>query len=108
MTSPVSDENEALEIARNEIMAFPEIEKKVFSFNRDDTIHEVILKKLSDTGKTLAMAESCTGGLISKMFTDIPGSSKAFLGSLVTYSNILKTEILGVKESILETWRCQL
>jgi PncC family amidohydrolase len=50
----------------------------------------------------LAVAESCTGGLISHKITDIPGSSDYFLGSLVTYSNELKKSLLGVRDETLQ------
>ncbi len=50
---------------------------------------------------TIATAESCTGGLISAIITSIPGSSKIFLGSVVAYSNELKTSILGVEHETL-------
>jgi len=50
---------------------------------------------------TLATAESCTGGLIAKRITDVPGSSAYFVGSFITYSNKLKTALLGVKEETL-------
>ena len=52
-------------------------------------------------GRTLACAESCTGGLASKLITDIPGSSAWFLGGCVAYSNKAKTDLLGVKRSTL-------
>jgi PncC family amidohydrolase len=53
-------------------------------------------------GLTLAVAESCTGGLIGNLITDVPGSSNYFLGSAVTYANNAKENILGVRhETIL-------
>ncbi len=50
---------------------------------------------------TLATAESCTGGWIAKVLTDLPGSSAWFKGGIVSYSNAAKAEILGVSEAIL-------
>lgn len=50
---------------------------------------------------TLALAESCTGGLIGNLITDVPGSSDYFLGSAVTYANSAKEGILGVKHETL-------
>jgi len=52
---------------------------------------------------TLATAESCTGGLIAATITDVPGSSHYFDRGFVTYSNAAKIEMLGVRESTLET-----
>jgi PncC family amidohydrolase len=57
---------------------------------------------LRERGKTIALAESCTGGLIASRLTDIPGSSDYFLLSLVTYSDRSKVELLGVKRSTLD------
>ncbi len=51
--------------------------------------------------KTLALAESCTGGNIAQMITSVPGSSKYFLGSVVAYSNESKQKILGVQQKII-------
>lgn len=48
-------------------------------------------------GLTAATAESCTGGLIAKLLTDVPGSSAVFLGACVTYTNAVKTQLLGVR-----------
>ncbi len=52
--------------------------------------------------KTLALAESCTGGRIAAALTAIPGASTYFLGSLVVYSNAMKTQFLGVSEKLLQ------
>lgn len=57
-------------------------------------LQEIMVKK----GKTLALAESCTGGFLAHLITRTPGASDYFLGSMVTYSNELKQSILGVKE----------
>ena len=58
--------------------------------------------QLRRRGKTLAVAESCTGGLISKRLTDIPGCSDVFLGGCVTYCNDAKMKLLGVSAETLE------
>lgn len=60
-----------------------------------------MVKALKATGSSLALAESCTGGLISVLITDLPGSSGYFLGSAVTYSNISKNRVLGVSQDTL-------
>ena len=58
-----------------------------------------LLLLLGRTGLTLSVAESCTGGLLSKRITDIPGSSESFLGGVVAYSNSAKIILLDVSES---------
>ena len=58
---------------------------------------------LSKNSMTLSVAESCTGGLISKMITDAAGSSKVFLGSVVVYSNKSKVDILKIEKELLES-----
>jgi PncC family amidohydrolase len=52
-------------------------------------------------GLTLALAESCTGGLVGSLITDVPGSSDYFLGSAVTYANSAKAGVLGVRQETL-------
>jgi nicotinamide-nucleotide amidase len=56
---------------------------------------------MKDKGIKLASAESCTGGWLAKIITDIPGSSEWFTGSVVCYSNESKTSLLGVHENTL-------
>ena len=55
-------------------------------------------------GKRIAVAESCTGGLIAAALTEIPGSSDVFQASFVTYSNEAKIGMLGVSSDVLETF----
>lgn len=57
---------------------------------------------LLESGLTLALAESCTGGLLSSVMTDTPGSSGHFLGSVVAYANEVKTSELGVRAATLK------
>jgi nicotinamide-nucleotide amidase len=79
-----------------------ELGNAVFSF-RGEKMEEVVGRSLAISGFTLAVAESCTGGLISERLTNVPGSSKYFVEGLVTYSNEAKTRLLGVdKKLILE------
>jgi nicotinamide-nucleotide amidase len=61
-----------------------------------------ILDACRKKGLKLATAESCTGGLIAALFTDIPGSSDVFERGFVTYSNQSKTDMLGVDASLIE------
>lgn len=55
-------------------------------------------------GRTIALAESCTGGLVASALTEIPGSSAVFGSGYVTYSNDAKIKMLGVNEDILDTF----
>jgi len=68
------------------------------------TLEEVIGYLLYMRKKTIAVAESCTGGLISHRLTNVPGSSNYFLGSVVAYSDKIKRERLGVKKTTLEKY----
>ena len=63
---------------------------------QEDTLQDCIGRMLTATGKTLSVAESCTGGLISHLFTSIPGSSEYYLGSVTSYANSVKENVLGV------------
>jgi competence/damage-inducible protein CinA-like protein len=72
----------------------------VFSF-AGEKMEEVVGLKLTLGGYTLAVAESCTGGLIAQRLTDVPGSSKYFIEGAVTYSNEAKTRTLGVKPALI-------
>lgn len=71
---------------------------------KGETLAEVVARLLTDKGLTLATAESCTGGLIAKMITDIPGSSKFFLEGFVTYSNEAKIVRLDLDSGLIERY----
>lgn len=68
----------------------------------DDTLQECIGRLLAASGKTVSTAESCTGGMISALFTSVAGSSAYFLGSVTSYANSVKTGVLGVPEETIE------
>jgi len=72
----------------------------VFSF-AGETMEEVVGLKLSVGGYTLAVAESCTGGLVAQRLTDVPGSSKYFIEGVVAYANDAKIRTLGVEPMLL-------
>lgn len=62
-------------------------------------------KALLTSKLTVACAESCTGGLVAKLLTDLPGSSRVFKGGLVTYCDEMKEALLGVKAETLRAYR---
>ena len=67
-----------------------------------EALEEVLGRLLREKGLTLAVAESCTGGLLGERITRVPGSSDYFLGGVVSYTYRAKSEILGVPSSLLE------
>ncbi len=68
----------------------------------DQTLPTVVGHLLRGTGQTLAVAESCTGGLIAEQITDVAGASDYFLGGVVAYANEAKQALLGVPAALLE------
>lgn len=69
--------------------------------NRDETMEETLGQLLQKVGATLATAESCTGGYIAYLMSHIPGSSAHLAGGIISYSNDVKKEVLGVNEETL-------
>jgi PncC family amidohydrolase len=67
-----------------------------------EKIGEIIVGLLTKHKKTLALAESCTGGFIASQITDVPGASAVFLGGVVSYSNEAKQKFLSVQAKTLE------
>ena len=79
----------------------PLIEKNVFGFDSDE-LETVVGQLLKEKNLTLGVAESCTGGYVSAQITKVPGSSAYFWGSIVSYSNAVKIDQLGVRPETLE------
>ncbi|MBE6928614.1 MAG: CinA family protein [Ruminococcaceae bacterium] len=61
-----------------------------------------VIRLLTEQKKTLVTAESCTGGLLGKLLTDVPGASAVYLGGVITYAYALKERLLDVDPSLLE------
>ncbi len=72
--------------------------------HRDENLEHVVARLLIDRGLTLSVAESCTGGLIANLLTNISGSSKYFERGIISYSNAAKVEILKVNEDIISQY----
>lgn len=70
----------------------------------EDTLEKVVVDLLIGKGLTVATAESCTGGLIAKRLTDVPGASKIFMNGIVSYSNEAKMKLLGVAKQTLDNF----
>lgn len=102
------DDNALLdrELAEQVDKVMPLIEKSVYGFDGDEleTVIGKLLKESGTTGKplTLGVAESCTGGYVSAQITKVPGASAYFWGSVVSYSNSVKENVLGVKPETLQ------
>lgn len=65
---------------------------------------KAVLQALEMNGQTLATAESCTGGWVGKLLTDIPGSSRSYAGGVISYTNAVKHSLLGVSQEMLESF----
>jgi nicotinamide-nucleotide amidase len=90
------------EIEKQVALLLPQIQDIFTGFEEDKSIEAVIGVQLTEMGKTLSIAESCTGGYIAQTFTANAGASKYFKGSVVSYATDSKINILKVPESDIE------
>ncbi len=90
-----------MELAHEEEKLLQIINEYVFGFD-NDRLEAIVGKLLTAAGNTLSTAESCTGGYIAHRVTAIPGSSAYFKGSIISYSNDIKTSLLDVPKEMLE------
>ena len=88
----------------SEMVRLKEILGDAIYSDQDDRLEKCIGRMLARNGKTVSAAESCTGGLISSLFTSVPGSSEYYLGSVTSYANSVKTGVLGVPAEIIEKY----
>ena len=79
-----------------------ELEEFIYSAQAE-SLEQIVLYYLGMHAATLAVAESCTGGLVAQRLTSISGSSRSFLGGAVVYSDQLKTLFAGVPQSLIES-----
>jgi nicotinamide-nucleotide amidase len=104
ITSQADDEVAAVEnlkVVEQKIVAH--LEKYIFGYD-DETLEGVVASLLTEKDLTLAVAESCTGGLITDRLTNVPGSSAFLDRGVVTYSNTSKIDMLGVSAETLEQY----
>ena len=83
----------------------PLIKNEFAGFEEEDgSVEVVIAKQLTHLGKTLAIAESCTGGMVAEQFTVLPGASAYFKGGVITYATESKINILGVSKTDIDAF----
>jgi nicotinamide-nucleotide amidase len=102
LTARAEDEMSAKKMLETQL---PELIKIIHPYivsTENETLVEVVSKLLKKSKKKLAIAESCTGGYLSHLITSLPGSSQFFEGSIVSYSNEVKRNILNVREANLK------
>jgi len=90
----------AAEVDKQILGVLPLISSYVYGYD-EETLETAVGKLLKNAGKTLALAESCSGGYISHLITTVPGSSNYLRGTLVPYHNDLKEQLLGVSSATL-------
>ena len=102
LTGTGDDENELNALLDKKVEELkPLIAELVFGFEKEK-LEEVVGRMFLEKGKTLATAESCTGGFLAHKITSIPGSSAYFMGSVIAYSNAVKMNQLSVKPDTLK------
>jgi nicotinamide-nucleotide amidase len=79
-------------------------DRYIFSRIRDESHASVVVQGLATARKTIAVAESCTGGVVGSLLTDVPGASAVFRGGIISYSNDVKRTLLGVSAESLEAY----
>ncbi len=102
-SAPTEDEAATLCDGMVETIRRTEVGKHIYGIDIH-SLEEAVVAHLRRTGRTLATAESCTGGLVAKRITDISGCSDVFLGGCVTYANEAKMKLLGVRPETLDTY----
>jgi nicotinamide-nucleotide amidase len=102
LTIATKNENDGRnQIAELERKIVARISKYAYGYD-DDTLAGVVGWLLKARGATIAVAESCTGGLLGKVITDTPGSSEFFVGGVIAYSNMIKIGLLDVPTDLIE------
>ncbi|MBC7937409.1 MAG: competence/damage-inducible protein A [Rhizobacter sp.] len=103
LTASGPDAVETEKLIDTKFAQLQELVKEFIVTNTDEPMEKVLGKLLLQKNKTLATAESCTGGYIAHLMTVMPGSSAFYNGSIVTYSNETKSSLLGVPPEVLTT-----
>jgi nicotinamide-nucleotide amidase len=98
------DKSKTENAIKNQFTVLKELVKEFMVADEDLTMQQVLGKLLLENKKNISTAESCTGGAIASLITSVAGSSAYFKGSVVSYSNRVKQEMLGVKKETLDTY----
>lgn len=96
------DKDKAQQMAENDEKRMRNVLGGLIYGTGEQTLAEVVGAKLAQQKKTLSAAESCTGGTLAKLLTDIPGASRYFMQGWITYSNNAKIKELGISADLLE------
>lgn len=104
LTTRSPKEDDAREkVKQAEALVTGKLQRHIFAYDQE-TLEGNVARLLIEENLTLAVAESCTGGLIADRLTDIPGSSIFFERGVIAYSNRSKTDILGVPQEVIDTF----
>ena len=101
LTTSGFDKEATKKIIEEQFTQLKSLVKKYMVTDKDETMQQVLGKLLLQNNKTISTAESCTGGTIASLLTSVPGSSKYYKGSIVSYSNEIKEGLLHVKKETL-------
>jgi nicotinamide-nucleotide amidase len=104
LTAVGSDNQKLLNIVQEQVNKLYKTIPDIIYGEDEESLEMVVGKLLINKAQTLSTAESCTGGEIAHLITSIPGSSAYFMGSVVAYSNSVKTEFLGVKQETIASF----
>ena len=102
ITATAEDKDKAQEMVEKDEKLLRDILGELTYGTAEQTLAEVVGEKLTQQRKTIAVAESCTGGTLARLLTDIPGASRYFTQGWVTYSNKAKGSELGVPADLIE------
>ena len=103
VTSKTKTKEEGEKLCDEMIEKLRNTEVGKYIYGVDTTIEEALVKKLAEKGKKIAVAESCTGGLVTGKITSVSGSSTVLDGSVVSYANEIKAKLLNVEQTVLDT-----
>lgn len=102
LTGTGKDKAEVTERVNRQVQKLYSLIPDLIFGENEESFEMVIGKMLTKNKKTLCTAESCTGGNIAHLITCVPGSSNYYMGSVIAYSNSVKTELLGVDATLIE------
>ncbi len=100
----IDKENIINEMDKQVAKLLPQIRDVFVGFEEDESLEALLGKKLTENGKTLSVAESCTGGKIAESITSISGASSYFKGSVVSYATGAKIDVLHIDSKLIETY----